>query len=1127
MEPIDQIIKKIVLFQRKNLTFRITAGVIHFLIFLLIIWLSTFLADSVFYFKTEVRWFILILNSALTIYLLYQYVLSPIIEALLLSKKKDLTTITKDIGHHFPSIADRLTNIYQLIDGVQPGSSSSIRQYAIEQFAKKVSTVNFEKNLHFKNYILPVYSLLPILLGSALLIFMLGEKLSLSAKRIMNPTGDYAIVPWYEFSVDPGDARIISGETFKIALIYKGPVVDKCIFWFRNQGEENLQSKVFRKQQTKYHLELENVRKPFEYYVQALPSIPTEWRDKLISKTYTVETLNPPLVNELQIEIQPPVYTTLPRRFLEQNVGDIIAYPGSKINVSGLASKNLKKAEIIFSNEGEKICKIQENKFSYSFKTDKDQSYYIKLNDLEDLKNQDPIEYSITILGDQYPFVEITEPGEDIEIAADGAVNMMIEGNDDFGFKSLNLHYKVEGKIKETRDTTWKVIPIKISSAHDKHFLQTYLWNFANLPVSFEDMVQYHVTLTDNDVVRGPKQSRSNTYFIRFPSLEQLFDEFDLTQDENLESTEDLAKDSEELKKDLEEISREMKREKEIDWERKRSLEATIEKQKKIQEKLQKIEEDLNQAIKKMENNKLFSPEVMEKYHQLQSLFQEIATPELLQAMNELQNALENLDQKSGQKSVEKFKLNQEQFKENLERTLALFEKVKLEQELDRMVKMAEQLKKEQSDISEKLQNENSLSDNERESLLEKEESQKDLLERIEKSLAELEKNQSLEKYPKSQNHLENAKETGSDLQNQMKSLMNQLSAGNQSQAAQSSGQSGQQMEELHSDLKKAQDEMTMADKKKIMTKMQKITENLLKLSETEENLIDDTKSLSNYSDQFSEVAGTQQQVIEGMSNVVRDIINLSHETFFISPQISKSLGSASGNMRKSLSELENRRQNTAGNFQRQAMAGLNESVLSMNQSMEMMSSASSATGFEQYLEQMQNMAGRQGQLNQESLNFFKQNQGSLSLEQQGQLRRMAAEQKALQKSMENVAGDMQDRSDVLGDLDNLAREMGEVVEDLQTLNIDRKTINRQQQILSRMLDAQKSVREKEYSKKRLAKTGKEYRRKSPNDPTNVEDPRMKQLSLDLIRALQEGFNPDYEKLIEEYFRTLNADISN
>jgi len=1127
MDAINQIIRKIFLFQRKNLIYHAIAGSIHFSIVLLIIWLSTFLADSVLYFKSEVRWFILILNGSLTIYLFYQYVLLPIIEFFLLSESKDLTPVTKYIGERFTSISDRLTNIYQLIVSEQPGSSSSIKDYAIRKFAQKITKVNFADKLVLKEYLFPLLIILPVLVGSVLLISTLSGRLSLSAKRILNPTGEYAIVPWYEMSVTPGDARLISGESLTVTVLYQGPETENIIFWHRNQGEKSLQSKVFQKGQSNFHLTLENIRKPIEYYVQAIPAFPAEWHDKLISKMYMLETLNPPLVNELQIVIQPPVYTNLPKRFLDLNVGDVIAYPGSKVNISGRSSKNIKMAEIVFSEEEIKRCKIRDNKFTYNFTISSDKSYYFNISDLEDLHNQSPIEYSITVLDDQYPFVEITEPGEDVEISADGAVNLVIEGNDDFGFKSLHLHYQVHGKIKETRDSTWKKVPIIISSRGAKHFQQSYLWNFANLPVSFEDAVKYYVTVTDNDVIGGPKQGQSNTYTIRFPSLEQLFDEFEMTQDENLESTEDLVKDSDELKKALEEISREMKREKELDWERKRSLEATIEKQKKIQEKLEKIEKELDQAIKKMENNQMFSPELLDKYRQLQNLFQEIATPELLQAMNELQEAMNNLDKKSGQQSLEKLKLNQERFKENLERTLALFEKVKLEQELDRMVKMAEQLKKEQSEISDALEDEDKLSNNERKSLIQKEENQRDLLERIEKSLAELEKNQSLNEYPKSQNHLGDAKKTGSELQNQMQDLMNQMTAGNQSQAAQSSNQSGRQMEQLYSDLKQAKDEMLASDRKKIMGKMQKITENLLKLSEYEESLTDDTKELSNYSDRYPEVAESQQKILEGLSYVISDIIDLSHETFFILPQISKSLGSANGNMRKSLSELENRRQNSASNHQKQAMAGINESIMSMNQSMEMMSSASSSTGFEQYMEQLQKMAGRQGQLNQESLNFFQSNQGSLSMEQQGQLRRMAAEQKALQEAMENLSNEMQNRSDLLGNLDHMANEMGEVVEDLQTLNIDRKTIDRQQKILSRMIDAQKSVREKEYSKKRLAEVGKQYRRKSPDDYTNSEDPRLKQLNLDLNRALQEGFNPDYEKLIEEYFRALNADISN
>ena len=212
MKAIDQIIRKIVLFQQRNLIFRGFAGIVHFLIIILIIWISSFLADSVFYFKSDARWFILILNSLLTIYLFYRFVLSPVIHFFQLSEDKNLTPITKSIGERFPSIADRLTNIYQLITSKLPGSSSSIKDYAIRRFAKKISEINFAKSLVLKDYFFPMSFMLPVLLGSLFLIFTLSDKLSLSAKRILNPLGEYAIIPWHEFLVTPGDVSIISGE---------------------------------------------------------------------------------------------------------------------------------------------------------------------------------------------------------------------------------------------------------------------------------------------------------------------------------------------------------------------------------------------------------------------------------------------------------------------------------------------------------------------------------------------------------------------------------------------------------------------------------------------------------------------------------------------------------------------------------------------------------------------------------------------------------------------------------------------------------------------------------------------------------------------------------------------------
>ena len=73
--------------------------------------------------------------------------------------------------------------------------------------------------------------------------------------------------------------------------------------------------------------------------------------------------------------------------------------------------------------------------------------------------------------------------------------------------------------------------------------------------------------------------------------------------------------------------------------------------------------------------------------------------------------------------------------------------------------------------------------------------------------------------------------------------------------------------------------------------------------------------------------------------------------------------------------------------------------------------------------------------------------------------------------------------------------------------------------------NAQKSVREREYSKKRKAEVGKQYARKNPSELQQAINARKERLRKDLKQALEEGYSIDYEKLIEEYFRNLNSQL--
>ena len=100
---------------------------------------------------------------------------------------------------------------------------------------------------------------------------------------------------------------------------------------------------------------------------------------------------------------------------------------------------------------------------------------------------------------------------------------------------------------------------------------------------------------------------------------------------------------------------------------------------------------------------------------------------------------------------------------------------------------------------------------------------------------------------------------------------------------------------------------------------------------------------------------------------------------------------------------------------------------------------------------------------------------------------------------------------------------MRKVADDLSNKNVDRKTIERQERILSRLLDAQKSVNRREYSRKRKAETGSEFSRKSPENPEGLNSEN-EQLMEIIKKALQERYPRKYDRLIKAYFKSLQTE---
>ena len=112
-------------------------------------------------------------------------------------------------------------------------------------------------------------------------------------------------------------------------------------------------------------------------------------------------------------------------------------------------------------------------------------------------------------------------------------------------------------------------------------------------------------------------------------------------------------------------------------------------------------------------------------------------------------------------------------------------------------------------------------------------------------------------------------------------------------------------------------------------------------------------------------------------------------------------------------------------------------------------------------------------------------------------------------------------RKNQVGDLERAAREIEEVLRDMQSGQISEQTLHRQEQILSRMLDAMKSQRERDFEKKRESKSGQDVLRESPPELTFGDEDSPVEKMRDELRDGKQGYSRDYEYLIRKYFEAL------
>ena len=205
-------------------------------------------------------------------------------------------------------------------------------------------------------------------------------------------------------------------------------------------------------------------------------------------------------------------------------------------------------------------------------------------------------------------------------------------------------------------------------------------------------------------------------------------------------------------------------------------------------------------------------------------------------------------------------------------------------------------------------------------------------------------------------------------------------------------------------------------------------------------------------------------------------------------------------------------------------MTHLNELALILSelfsQMMNAQGSGSGSPSMQQILEQLQNLGQQQQQLNQQIQQLLNDAQGNrLTSDMMERLRQLGGQQDKIRRELKQLSRERNARNNILGDLNRIAEQMLESIEDLTQGRTSRRTIQRQRQILTRLLEASRSLQERGKDRRRESRTGEMFDRESPAELSPSE--KIEKLRRDLFRALDSGYAPDFEQLIRRYFDLL------
>lgn len=1115
------LISKLDEFIRKYYKNQLIRGVLYTTAIVLTGYLTISLLEYFAHFDSIVRTVLFWSFLGATAYVLGKFIVLPLTKINRIGKIISHEQAAEIIGHHFNNVQDKLLNVLQLQkSGSGTGSSNALVEASINQRIKELRPVPFTSAIDLKqNRRYVKWALIP-LLAIVLIVFTNANLLTESANRLVNHSDYFEEQAPFTFNIQ-NSLEAIENEDFTLDLKMTGVEVPANVVLLVDGNEYTMN----RENTIDFSYVFRNVQgeKSFRFFA-----------DGFTSKEYILKVLPNPIVLNFDAVLKYPAYTGKKNETV-RNTGDLVVPAGTVIDWN-FSTRSTNAFVMKFIDSTYKLSQVGDDRFAFTKKVLESERYSLHTSN-QFLKGKDSIDYTISVVPDLYPAISVEERKDSIS-----RLRLYFTGEvkDDYGFSRLQFTFRPLNK-KDTLgndiapQTQFVTLPVRSNLVRDQFY---YFWDLSSLGIESGDEIEYYFEVWDNDGVHGAKSTRSQRMIYKAPTANDLASMNDSANAQIEKDLEAAIEESKLLQEDIDKLHQQILEKKNVGWEEKQKLENLKTKQAALQQRIDQLKQ---RNAQNQQQQQEFNQQDPQRQQEMDDLFNQLSTEDIEKMIKKMEEISKNPKKDETQKALEEAKKDQENTEKDLDRTLEQFREMQFRQKLDDAIQKLDTLQKQQDSLS-KQSDQKNLSKQDRQEIAKKQDSLNKQFNQLRNELDKIDSiNQKLEEPHEMPNTDLKEMEIQKDQRDASKEMKD---GGDQKKGSESQKGASDKMQEMAESLKEAQESMDKEENAEDVQTVRTLLDNLLQLSFDQEALMAKVKKTGTSDPQYPALAREQNRLRDNARMIEDSLLALTKRNPQISPLVNKEITNINFNMDQSIKKLAERETGEAQNVQQRAMTSINTLALMLNESLENMMmqmnpknqgepkdckggkckkpgngkpkpGAGAKPGKQGNKPGMNGIRQRQEKLNQQMRNAKEKGangQGGASAEE---LAKMAAEQEQIRRMMQESLKDTEnDGGGTPGG--DAAEKMEETETDLVNKNITAETLERQQQILDKMLEFEKAEQQREQDEQRQANEAKNYELSNPDGFSEYN--RQKQQEAELLRTVPPALVPYYKNKVNLYF---------